>query len=94
MNWDCDVIRSGRSRCKWTADGYRRRTDGESPIRCYTRKYLRSKNTGTGKRTTKGVDADVSSAVTEENLEEGIAFAKAFAEKAGVLLRLQVQLIW
>ena len=42
-----------RSRCKWTADEYRRRTDGESPIRCYTRKYLRSKNTGTGKRNNK-----------------------------------------
>lgn len=32
-----------------------------------------------GSGTTKGVDADVTDAVTEENLEEGIAFAKAFA---------------
>ena len=35
-----------------------------------------------GSGTTKGVDADVTDAVTEENLEEGIAFAKAFAKKA------------
>ena len=35
-----------------------------------------------GSGTTKGVDADVADAVTEENLEEGVAFAKAFARKA------------
>ena len=34
---------------------------------------------GTG--TTKGVDADVSDRVTEENLSEAVSFAKAFAEK-------------
>ena len=57
-------------------------------IRCYTRKYLRSKNTGTGKRNNKRVDADVADAVTEENLEEGIAFAKAFAKKAGCIVAI------
>ena len=43
-----------------------------------------------GSGTTKGVDADVADAVTEENLEEGIAFAKAFAKKAGCFDKLPV----
>lgn len=47
-----------------------------------------------GSGTTKGVDADVTDAVTEENLEEGIAFAKAFAKRRDVSLRLQVRLTW
>ena len=34
-----------------------------------------------GSGTTKGVDADVSDAVTEENLEKSISFAKDFAGK-------------
>ena len=38
-----------------------------------------------GSGTTKGVDADVADAVTEENLEEGVAFAKAFARKGGTI---------
>ncbi len=38
-----------------------------------------------GSGTTKGVDADVADAVTEENLEEGAAFAKEFARKAGCI---------
>ncbi len=41
-----------------------------------------------GSGTTKGVDADVTNAVTEENLEEGIAFAKAFAKKAGCIVAI------
>ena len=41
-----------------------------------------------GSGTTKGVDADVTDAVTEENLEEGIAFAKAFAKKAGCIVAI------
>jgi len=41
-----------------------------------------------GSGTTKGVDADVADAVTEENLEEGIAFAKAFAKKAGCIVAI------
>ena len=36
----------------------------------------------------KRVDADVTDAVTEENLEEGIAFAKAFAKKAGCIVAI------
>ena len=35
-----------------------------------------------GSGTTKGVDADVADAVTEENLSETVAFAKKFAKKA------------
>ena len=34
------------------------------------------------------MDADVADAVTEENLEEGIAFAKAFAKKAGCIVAI------
>lgn len=36
-----------------------------------------------GSGTTKGVDADVADAVTEENLDQSIAFVKTFAEKMG-----------
>ena len=36
-----------------------------------------------GSGTTKGVDADVADAVTEENLEDAVRFAKRFAEKSG-----------
>ena len=41
---------------------------------------------GTG--TTKGVDADVSDRVTEENLSEAVSFAKAFAEKFGCVVAI------
>lgn len=39
------------------------------------------KTLAVGSGTTKGVDADVSDAVTEENLDKSIAFAKKFAAK-------------
>ena len=39
---------------------------------------------GSGK--TKGVDADVSDAVTEENLEQAIEFVKAFSKKTGTII--------
>ena len=39
-----------------------------------------------GSGTTKGVDADVADAVTEENLDQSIAFVKAFAEKMGCII--------
>ena len=38
-----------------------------------------------GSGTTKGVDADVADAVTEENLDQSIAFVKTFAEKMGCI---------
>ena len=41
-----------------------------------------------GSGTTKGVDADVADRVTEENLEEMVAFAKAFAEKTGAVIAI------
>lgn len=41
-----------------------------------------------GSGTTKGVDADVADAVTEENLESMIAFAKDFAQKAGCIVAI------
>ncbi|MGF6375950.1 hydroxyethylthiazole kinase [Clostridiales Family XIII bacterium PM5-7] len=37
---------------------------------------------------TKGVDADVEDAVTEENLEERIAFAKQFAKETGTIVAI------
>ncbi len=43
------------------------------------------KTVALGVGTTKGVDADGADAVTEENLDEMVAFAKAFAAKAGVI---------
>lgn len=41
-----------------------------------------------GSGTTKGVDADVADKVTEENLDEIIAFAKAFAAKTGAVIAI------
>ena len=41
-----------------------------------------------GSGTTKGVDADVADAVTEENLEEAVTFAKAFAAKAESIIAI------
>ena len=39
-----------------------------------------------GSGTTKGVDADVADAVTEENLDEAVAFVKKFAEETGTII--------
>ncbi len=39
-----------------------------------------------GSGTTKGVDADVADAVTEENLSDAVAFVKAFAAKTGTVV--------
>ena len=40
----------------------------------------------TGSGTTKGVDADAVDAVTEANLDDGVALAKAFARQAGCII--------
>ena len=41
-----------------------------------------------GSGTTKGVDADVADKVTEENLDEVVAFAKTFAKKIGAVVAI------
>lgn len=41
-----------------------------------------------GQGTTKGVDADVADAVTEETLPQAVAFAKAFAQKTGAVIAI------
>ncbi|WP_294853721.1 hydroxyethylthiazole kinase [uncultured Oscillibacter sp.] len=41
-----------------------------------------------GSGTTKGVDADVADRVTEENLEQAVAFAKAFSQKTGAVVAI------
>lgn len=41
---------------------------------------------GTG--TTKGVDADTADRVTEENLDQAVAFAKQFAQKTGAIVAI------
>ena len=41
-----------------------------------------------GSGTTKGVDADVADAVTEENLDEAVAFAKEFANNSGSIVAI------
>lgn len=41
-----------------------------------------------GSGTTKGVDADVADAVTEDNLDEMVAFTKDFAKKAGTIVAI------
>lgn len=46
------------------------------------------KTLASGSGTTKGVDADVADQVTEENLEEAVAFAKGFARKMGAVVAI------
>lgn len=46
------------------------------------------KTLATGSGTTKGVDADVTDAVTEENLDGAVAFAKAFAAETGSVIAI------
>jgi hydroxyethylthiazole kinase len=46
------------------------------------------KTLASGSGTTKGVDADVADKVTEENLTDVVAFAKAFAEKTGAVIAI------
>ena len=46
------------------------------------------KTLASGSGTTKGVDADVADRVTEENLEDAVAFAKAFAKKTGAVIAI------
>ena len=44
------------------------------------------KTLASGSGTTKGVDADVADAVTEETLDQAVAFVKAFAKKTGAVV--------
>lgn len=46
------------------------------------------KTLATGNGTTKGVDADVADKVTEDNLENAVEFAKAFAKKTGAVIAI------
>ena len=46
------------------------------------------KTLASGNGTTKGVDANVADKVTEENLDEVVAFAKAFAKKTGAVIAI------
>ena len=46
------------------------------------------KTLASGSGTTKGVDADVADKVTEENLDDAVAFAKAFAKKTGAVIAI------
>lgn len=46
------------------------------------------KTLASGSGTTKGVDADVADKVTEENLDEAAAFAKAFARQTGAVIAI------
>lgn len=41
-----------------------------------------------GSGTTRGVDADLADAITEDNLDEGAAFAKTFAKKSGAVIAM------
>lgn len=41
-----------------------------------------------GSSSTKGVDADISDAVTDENLDKSIAFAKCFAKSSGSIIAI------
>ncbi len=46
------------------------------------------KTLASGSGTTKGVDADVADKVTEENLDDVIAFAKEFSKKTGAVIAI------
>lgn len=41
-----------------------------------------------GSGSTKGVDADVADSVTEDNLDQAVAFTKAFAQKTGAVIAI------
>ena len=43
---------------------------------------------------TKGVDADIADAVTEDTLDEAVAFVKTFSRKAGCIIAVTGRLIW
>ena len=61
---------------------------GASKLRTKTAMHLLIKTLAFGSGTTKGVDADVTDKVTKENLDEVIAFAKAFARKTGSVIAI------
>lgn len=64
-------------------------SDGRNSVFRDPWKYFRDQDPGIpAGGTTKGVDADVADAVTEENLDEAVAFAKAFAEKANCVVAI------
>ena len=46
------------------------------------------KTLASGSGTTKGVDADVADKVTEDNLDDVVSFAKAFAKKTGAVVAI------
>lgn len=46
------------------------------------------KTLASGSGSTKGVDADMADQVTEENLDQAVAFAKAFARKTGSVIAI------
>jgi len=46
------------------------------------------KTLASGSGTTKGVDADVADAVTEESLDQAVAFVKAFAKSTGSIIAI------
>ena len=46
------------------------------------------KTLASGSGTTRGVDADVADQVTEENLDDAVRFAKAFASKTGAVIAI------
>ena len=71
-----------------TADEYRRRTDGESPIRCYTRKYLRSKNTGTGKRNNKRGGCRCSRCRNRGESGRRYCICESICEKSGCIVAI------
>ena len=94
MNWDI--------RCCWIrseAGASRLRTDTalrimkEIKLTVIRGNISEIKTLAYGSGTTKGVDADVADAVTEETLNDAIAFVKNFARKQVVSLRLLALLI-
>ena len=44
-----------------------------------------------GSGTTKGVDADMADAVTEETLDDAVSFVKGFAESAGCIIEMCIR---
>jgi len=75
---------------------------GASPLRTETAKRLvkdlsltvirgnisEIKTLATGSGTTKGVDADLADQITEENLDQMIAFAKSYAKETGAIIAI------
>ena len=88
------LFRPGGSRSKQSSHRYGKTTVRGDSFFSDPWKYIGDQDACRRRSSTRGVDADVADAVTEENLTEAIDFVKNFAKATEVLLQLPVRSIW